>query len=233
MFKLKYLLRCRVFYSEYKARSNFLPVPQSAFTYTTQSKEPDMNVLNTIKSSFSSSGLETPTYTEGKKQDDVQERRYEAAKWVSTSVEGMELKKAQSEGFGRLFKYITGNNKPGTKVDMTAPVATRINPGAGPNCENTFTVSFYIPSKHQADPPEPSDPKVFIEEWPERTILCQGFGGFAKEETWLSHAKTLTGIVEERGEKVHSNFWFTAGYNSPFQMFGRTNEVWFVKDPQS
>ena len=29
---------------------------------------------------------------------------------------------------------------------MTAPVATKVDPGAGPNCENTFTVSFYIPT---------------------------------------------------------------------------------------
>ncbi|OWF45244.1 Heme-binding protein 2 [Mizuhopecten yessoensis] len=199
--------------------------------FITQSRKPEMSIFSTIKSAIiTSSGLDSPAYKEVNKQDDVDERRYAAAKWVSTSIQGMEHDKAQKEGFQRLFKYITGNNKPGTKVDMTAPVATRVNPGAGPNCENTFTVSFYIPTKHQEDPPQPSDPNVFIEEWPERTILSQGFGGFAKEEAWLGQAKKLASCVETKGVKVKENVWFTAAYNSPFQLFGRTNEVWFVKE---
>lgn len=193
--------------------------------------KPEMSIFSTIKSAvITSSGLDCPAYTEVNKKDGIEERKYAAAKWVSTSVQGMDHEKARSEGFQKLFKYITGNNKAETKIEMTAPVATRINPGAGPNCENTFTVSFYIPTEHQENPPEPSDPNVFIENWPERTILSQGFGGFAKEESWLDHAKKLTSCVESRGDKVKQDVWFTAGYNSPFQLFGRTNEVWFVKE---
>ena len=115
----------------------------------------------------------------------------------------------------------------GVKVEMTAPVATRIVPGAGPNCENTFTVSFYVPSIHQEDPPKPKNPEVFVEEFPEMTVYTRSFGGFADGDTYLNEAKDLSSKLKDR--KVHEEFYFTAGYDSPFKLFNRTNEVWFVK----
>jgi hypothetical protein len=110
---------------------------------------------------------------------------------------------------------------------MTAPVATRIVPGAGPNCESTFTVSFYVPEKHQAEPPRPKNKDVFIEEFPEMTVYSTGFGGFASEQDWLNHARDLSGKIKDKD--IHQEFYFTAGYDSPFKMFNRLNEIWFVK----
>lgn len=59
------------------------------------------------------------------------------------------------------------------KVEMTAPVTCHVNPGAGPACESQFTVSFYIPEEHQANPPEPSDAEVFIEDRKELTVYVR------------------------------------------------------------
>ncbi len=59
------------------------------------------------------------------------------------------------------------------KVEMTAPVSCMIEPGAGPACESTFTVSFYIPEEHQADPPKPTDSDVFIENKKEVTVFVR------------------------------------------------------------
>lgn len=155
----------------------------------------------------------------------VEERQYQAAKWVSTNVVGMSRDEATNIGFQRLFKYITGSNEKSQKIDMTAPVATKIAPGAGPNCESTFTVSFYIPTELQDNPPKPTDPKVFVENWPAMTFYVKSFGGFAKEQDWLSEAEKLTENISNKNT-INQNFWYTAGYNSPFQLVGRTNEVW-------
>ena len=44
---------------------------------------------------------------------DIEERAYKPAKWVSTTVKEMEHEKARSAGFRKLFKYITGENEKG------------------------------------------------------------------------------------------------------------------------
>lgn len=61
----------------------------------------------------------------------------------------------------------------GEKVEMTAPVTCLVRPGAGPACESTFTVSFYVPEQHQAAPPKPSDPAVYIEDRKELTVFVR------------------------------------------------------------
>lgn len=59
------------------------------------------------------------------------------------------------------------------KVEMTAPVTVRVDPGAGPACESHFTVSFFIPEEHRDAPPQPSDPDVFIENRDEFTAYVR------------------------------------------------------------
>jgi hypothetical protein len=115
------------------------------------------------------------------------------------------------------------------KIDMTAPVTTRVEPGAGPNCESTFTISFFIPPEHQENPPKPKNPNVFLEERPGFEAYVRQFGGFASEDSWVDEARKLSEDLKEKTEEVRGDYWYTAGYNSPFQLFGRTNEVWFVK----
>lgn len=68
--------------------------------------------------------------------------------------------------FHRLFDYISGANEASQKIDMTAPVLNYIQPGAGPNCNSTFTVSFFVPWAYQTEegPPKPTSEDVFIEE---------------------------------------------------------------------
>nr|XP_022301186.1 heme-binding protein 2-like isoform X1 [Crassostrea virginica] len=187
------------------------------------------SILKTIGSVVSSRGLDKPTYEVLSSEKNYEARKYEAAKWVSTAVKGMEHEKARSVGFQRLFQYISGENKAETKVEMTAPVSTKIEPGAGPNCESTFTVSFYIPPEHQENPPQPKNPNVFIEDRPGFEAYVRSFGGFANEESWVNEAQKLSEDLKEKTSEIRQDFWFSAGYNSPFQLFGRTNEIWFVK----
>ncbi len=46
-----------------------------------------------------------------------------------------------------LFEYISGANKEGATINMTAPVLMKVLPGDGPFCQNNFTVSFYVPTR--------------------------------------------------------------------------------------
>lgn len=56
---------------------------------------------------------------------------------------------------------------------MTSPVTCLINPGEGPACESSFTVSFYVPEQHQAEPPKPTAPEIFLENRKEFTVFVR------------------------------------------------------------
>lgn len=56
---------------------------------------------------------------------------------------------------------------------MTAPVACRVDPGADPAHDTRYTLSFYVPEEHQDNPPEPSDPEVFVEQRKEFTAYVR------------------------------------------------------------
>lgn len=102
-----------------------------------------------------------------------EERVYPARKWVQTSTTSMSRDSVSSTLFFRLFNYISGQNSEQVKIDMTAPVSIFIEPGAGPNCESTFTMAFYVPSRFQDSPPAPTDASVAIELRPELKVFAR------------------------------------------------------------
>ncbi|KAI8503993.1 Heme-binding protein 2 [Branchiostoma belcheri] len=62
-----------------------------------------------------------------------------------------------------------------------------------------------------------------------RTGAVLSFGGFASETDWTDTAKALAESLDNATVSYHKDFYYTAGYNSPFQLFDRHNEVWFIK----
>ncbi|XP_014307362.1 heme-binding protein 2 isoform X4 [Myotis lucifugus] len=59
------------------------------------------------------------------------------------------------------------------KIKMTAPVMSYVEPGSGPFSESTITISLYIPSEQQSDPPRPSESDVFIEDRAAMTVFVR------------------------------------------------------------
>lgn len=177
--------------------------------------------------------LECPKFSLVKNMTDlgIELRSYPAAKWVSTSVDSKNYDTSVATSFWRLFKYISGNNEEGVKVEMTAPVTVKVLAGQGPACEDKFTVSFFVPFEHQASPPTPSDETVFIESRPALDVYVASFGGWAKGSTWLQHASETASVLEQQGLPVDPSFFYTAGYDSPFRLTGRHNEVWLPVAP--
>ena len=50
------------------------------------------------------------------------------------------------------------------------------------------------------------------------------FGGFANTESINKHKMILENALKEKGISYYGNFRFL-GYNPPYQLFGRRNEV--------
>ncbi|XP_050714393.1 heme-binding protein 2-like [Eriocheir sinensis] len=160
-----------------------------------------------------------------------EERIYPAQKWVTTSFLSISHDEAGDHMFHDLFNYIDGQNDAGIKVDMTAPVTILVQPGEGPNCENNFTESFYVPAAHQDNPPTPTNPDVYIEERPELHVFSRRFHGFANDEDFISNAAALLEELLAAGvEGLNLETYYTAEYDSPYAIFNRTNEVWIMKN---
>jgi hypothetical protein len=157
-------------------------------------------------------------------------RRYPAQQWVSWSTQGPSYDGIGNQAFYHLFNYISGANALELKINMTAPVLTRIDSGAGPNCNSTFTVSFFIPYALQGLAPEPSAPDVFLQTLPETFVAVRAFGGYA--DSWeLEVLPQLIALAEAVGNgslPIVNSTESVAGYNAPYDIFNRHNEVALV-----
>lgn len=171
-------------------------------------------------------GLECPGYGILGYLNSTEIRRYDASTWVSTNISDVSYDKALNVMFWRLFKYISGANKDGVKIEMTAPVKVRLIPSQGPFCESKFVMSFFVSNSFQGKPPAPTSEDVYIDHVPETTYFVTSFGGFARESKVVRHATELVEGLEDAGYKFNKHHFFSAGYDSPFRLTDRHNEIW-------
>ena len=119
---------------------------------------------------------------------------------------------------------------------MTAPVLTSIVPGAGPLHSSAYSVSLYLPVKFQANPPLPL-PELNLKpnKWDSHYVAVRKFSGFARDENVVSEAEKLAislsttpwaNSTSSKSKRAYS----IAQYDPPFQLLGRTNEVWVDVD---
>lgn len=78
----------------------------------------------------------------------------------------------------------------------------------------------------QAGPPSPAAAEVFIEERPALDVYVSSFGGWTTGATYLEHAAAVTKALEDNGISIAGDFYYTAGYDSPFRLRNRHSEVW-------
>eukprot|EP01012_Entosiphon_sulcatum_P047438 TRINITY_DN643_c0_g1_i1.p3 TRINITY_DN643_c0_g1~~TRINITY_DN643_c0_g1_i1.p3 ORF type:complete len:212 (+),score=45.88 TRINITY_DN643_c0_g1_i1:68-703(+) len=176
-------------------------------------------------------GLECPVYTVVNRTGNVEIRTYEPAYWVSTNYSGADndaYRTATETCFHRLFDYISGQNANHQSINMTAPVTVRIYPGAGPNCNTTFTVSFFVPFAYQGKAPAPSSNLVFLDLVPAATVATLSYGGFS--EDWqtevLPRFSDLIQFLDSHQVKYDATRLETAVYDGPYTIINRHNEVW-------
>ena len=183
-----------------------------------------------------SHGLETPDFETESKQDEgviYEVRKYPVTKWVSTEIQSMSFQEATRQGFRKLFKYISGENSSGSKIPMTCPVAVKIQPSQGPACESTFLTHFYVPMQYQNNTPTPTGEDVALVEYPAFKAFVLSYSGFNSDEKLLESATKLATQLEKDGVDHVKEYYYYAGYDSPYRLFNRHNEVWFVATTNS
>ena len=173
--------------------------------------------------------LETPCFVELKNTSRYQIRVYGIGNesWATASVQATSWTGAAQKGFESNFAYITGANANGSKIPMTAPVATRTHD------ELNWQVSFFTPASlfpEGTGVPVPTSPTVRIEPFPLSTFAVAEFGGEATEGDYkLASALLKAALVEDGVELAAADDdWAEAwcGFDAPDDLFHRHNEAW-------
>ena len=177
--------------------------------------------------------IEEAKYEVVTKDNKFEIRDYAAHILAETAVTG-NLEDAGNVAFNRLFRYISGENRSGDKVTMTAPVSQepmgeKINmtaPVGQQRAEESWVVSFMMPSSYTLETlPEPEDPTVTLRRVPARRIAAVRYSGFWSEKNYLKHKVELESWIHRMGLTIAGDpIW--ARYNPPFMpWFLRRNEI--------
>lgn len=60
-------------------------------------------------------------------------------------------------------------------------------------------------------------------------LLCRSFDGFSSAQRNQEQLLTLASILREEGKVFDEKVYYTAAYNSPFELLDRKNEVWLIQ----
>jgi hypothetical protein len=120
--------------------------------------------------------------------------------------------------FGRLFRYISGANRGGAKIAMTAPVATdepeRLAMTA-PVATQGMAMRFFLPEGvTAATAPAPTDPTVRIVDLPAQDMAVLRFSGLRTDAAVAARTAELSAALDGSG-------WAAAG----------PAEAWFYDPP--
>lgn len=177
-------------------------------------------------------GLEAK-YSVLEKQGKFEIRQYEPCIVAETVVESS-FNEAGNMAFGKLFNYISGNNRKKESIDMTAPVSQKsasekipmTAPVSQRKVQDKYAVSFLMPSKYTMETlPEPLDPSVVLKEIPARKMASVRYSGTWSRKRYEQNKSRLEEFIKERDLQVTGEaIW--ARYDPPFQLwFLRRNEV--------
>ncbi|MDJ0813800.1 MAG: heme-binding protein [Woeseiaceae bacterium] len=129
---------------------------------------------------------------------------------------------AGNRAFRILADYIFGNNEPGEKMRMTAPVVSDAPRRDG----GLATYAFVMESRYSIDTlPAPVDPRIRIVQKPAQIVAARSYSGRWTEDNFLRHEVSLVSALTIDGLAMRSEP-FLARYNGPFTpWFLRRNEV--------
>lgn len=173
---------------------------------------------------------ECPDYTVISMHADYEIRSYPQLTWVKTSQNSDSFRMATFTLFRRLYKYISRNNDKDMKINMTVPVRTVMLKN---DSDITYEMSFLIPKSLADNPPIPKDSKVYIAKENATLYAVRSFSGYIlKKSTWEKEAEALASSVA-KDLSVDTSNYYMVGYDSPFTLMNRLNEIWMKKESRT
>lgn len=168
-----------------------------------------------IKSS--SEKIDQPEYTVLKKFDEFEIREYPSLYVAKTKMNTSGYDGNSSEGFRTIAGYIFGGNEKQQKIAMTSPVIMDMS--------DSVEMAFIMPENITPDnAPSPNNSRVKLVERPSQTLAVLRFSGWANSSKIAAKEKYLIQLLEDNNIEYEGDVIYM-GYNPPFQIVDRRNEV--------
>jgi hypothetical protein len=182
------------------------------------------NLIRTQAPDFCN-GLKCPEYSVIDTQDKIEIREYPDSFWVSTKMKNGEQSDLIKNSFRTLFNYISGKNIQKQKIDMTAPVLVKVNSKVSfTSDDEVATMSFFLGQTDGA--PEAQDSNVFLQRLESKRYAIISYSGYSNTYKQEENLRILGDYLTKAGLNFKTDYYFFAGYDSPFKFFNRHNEVW-------
>ena len=167
---------------------------------------------------MSANKTEEQKYTVILKEKDFEIRFYPSATVATINSNAKTYKNLSGPGFRTLAGYIFGGNETNTSISMTSPVHMDIN-------DSVSSMSFVMPSSYNEENlPKPNDTNVRIQKTADEYVAVIRFGGYASDKDLVFYSDKLHNILKEKGISSYGHARFL-GYNPPFQLVDRRNEI--------
>jgi hypothetical protein len=165
----------------------------------------------------SQNNIETYPYSLIEKYEGFEIRKYEASLFTSVTLQTGDYNKASNRGFSILASYIFGGNQTNEKIAMTSPVAMTL--------EDSMTMMFMVPKSYTKDQlPKPNRSNIEFRDEPEKVVAVIQFGGWASTKKIEKYRKKLIAALEKEGI-AYTNLFYYLGYNPPYELINRKNEI--------
>jgi hypothetical protein len=165
----------------------------------------------------SSNNIEGYLYTVLTTYEGFEIRKYEASLFTSVKLDTDSYKEASRKGFSILGGYIFGKNENKEQISMTSPVAMSL--------EEEITMLFLVPKKFTKESlPKPENANIEFIETPEKRMAAISFSGWASDKKIVKYKLALVTLLD-KNEIKHSNKFSVLGYNPPYQILFRKNEI--------
>lgn len=165
----------------------------------------------------SSTKIEMYPYTLTTVVGEIEIRDYQARLFTNVPLTNEGYKQNASNGFSKLGGYIFGANERNQKIAMTSPVSMSLGEDA--------SMQFMVPAAISEDElPKPNQADITFKQEPQKSMAVITFSGWASDATIKEHKDALIAVLKANGIQ-HSNQFYCFGYNPPYDLFFRKNEI--------
>ncbi|MDC1221252.1 heme-binding protein [Salibacteraceae bacterium] len=167
--------------------------------------------------SKASKDIETLPYKVLQTYSDFEIRAYSEANFSSVAMTKRSYKEMSGSGFRVLAGYIFGGNEENKSIAMTSPVAMELG--------DTMTMKFMIPAEYNLDElPKPNNGQIKFSTESEKIVAAIRYGGWTSDEKLEEKKQELIELLAAEGIEHTSEFTYL-GYNPPYEVVNRRNEV--------